>query len=78
MLLGHHAQKNIVSLTQPQRELFLQKTDLPLTAEQVQYCTGTGYVMVHYERHCLGVGLYFEARDGRPPMLRSLFPQYLR
>lgn len=77
MVFGKYARKNRIELTREQLDAFLQKNDVALDSEQVALCTDTGYVVCFYEGHSIGLGLYFEPRDDRGPVLRSLFPRYL-
>lgn len=78
MLFGKHATQNVVVLSETQRDQYLQNQDFTLTEQQTAGCTDTGYVIVQYAGHTLGAGLYFEPREERGPMLRSLFPKYLK
>lgn len=77
MLFGKHATKNNISVTREQRDQYLQKNDFTLTEEQIKQCSDTGYVILQYKNHPIGVGLYFQANPNRPPILRSLFPKHL-
>ena len=78
MLLGQYVRKNKITLTQAQRTDYFQGKDVALNASQVTNCTGTGYVVLACQDVYLGLGLYFEENSERDPMLRSLFPKYLR
>ena len=78
MLLGQYVGKNKITLTQEQRTAYFQGDDVTLNASQVKNCTGTGYVVLTCQDVYLGLGLYFEENSKRDPMLRSLFPKYLR
>lgn len=78
MLFGKQATKNKVELTKFQRDQYFQKEDFELEPTQIKQCSNTGYVICFYAGYPVGVGLYFEAREERPPILRSLFPKYLR
>lgn len=78
MLFGAHAHKNTIALTFEQFQAYLAQEDAALTPCQILNCTGTGYVLVFYASVCVGMGLLFEARNDRPDMLRSLYPNYLQ
>jgi len=77
MLFGKYATQNRISITREQRDQYLRKSDFALTEAQTKHCTDTGYVILHYKNHSIGVGLYFKTKADRPAMLRSLFPKYL-
>lgn len=78
MLFGLHASRHLVTLTESQRDAYLSQQDVELTPEQTLGCTETGYIVCRYEGYTLGLGLYFAPKEERPPILRSLFPKYLR
>lgn len=72
MLFGLRASTHIVDITDQQRQQYLNKQDLELTADQVQGYS-TGYVLVRYKQFILGLGLYFEPNEQHEHVLRSLF-----
>jgi len=70
---GHAATRNIIDAEAAQAEAFLTRRDFWARPEQLDRCTGKGYVLVRYREHTLGVGFLFpEAEGGR---VESLVPK---
>ncbi|CAM3338678.1 hypothetical protein [Rhodothermus bifroesti] len=70
---GHAATRNIIEAEVAQAEAFLTRRDFWARPEQLDRCTGRGYVLVRYRGQTLGVGFLFpEAEGGR---VESLVPK---
>lgn len=72
-LLGRHARRNVVGVTQAQADLYLARNNFEATPEQRERMEGTGYVIVMLEDIALGVGI-FHADENR---VSSMFPRGL-
>ena len=44
-------------------------------ADQAKHCTDLGYVMLFYDRHPLGIGLYAPFDDDAGGRVNSMFPK---
>ena len=77
MLFGKLATKNTIILTEKQLQAFYTQQSCSLDPAQTKLCESIGYVLVMYQGHCLGVGIYYPANESRPAGLQSLFPAYL-
>lgn len=71
MLLGSEAKQNFIELDEKQRDAYLDRQEVTVSAGQARACTGPGYVLVRYQGFTLGVGVY------RPDsgLLESMFPK---
>ena len=58
MVYGRYASQNIIDIEPDQASAYLTRQDIDLTTAQRQQCTGTGYVLVRYRGHVIGVGVY--------------------
>ena len=76
--LGQAAAAHIVVLEREQMHAFCRREDVFVTTEQLINCSGTGYVIVKYNKFFLGVGVLFWRDKGDLMPLRSLFPAYLQ
>ncbi len=74
LAFGRAATRNTVPLRREQLVPYLRRETLVLTPDQVEMCTGPGFVIVTYEGIPVGTGLY---RHGPPHRhaLESLFPK---
>jgi len=77
MLLAPHVQRNTVELDELQFAKYITKDDIILDVSQIEHCTETGYVIIFYQSVPVGVGLFFSPNADRPPIIRSLYPNYL-
>lgn len=75
MILGQHAKRNVVRLSETQFQHYLKREECVLSTEQVQGCSETGFVIVMFAGHIAGLGLYLSAHHDKPPRLQSLFPK---
>ncbi|MCP5095863.1 MAG: RNA methyltransferase [Chloroflexi bacterium] len=72
-IFGAHATRNRVELTEDQVIDFIARRELPVQADQIQDCTGNGYVMLRYQGAWVGQGaLYMDGVNGR---IESMFPK---
>lgn len=78
MLFGKYANKNYIHLTNQQVDAYLTKQEIELSAEQINHCTDTGFVIVNGHGSSLGLGLFLTAHENKGPRLQSLFPTYLQ
>ncbi len=74
LAFGHWATRNVVELDEGQLEGYLARDALELRVEQVDRCTGPGFVIVTFRGIPLGTGLY-RHRPVRRHVLESLFPK---
>jgi len=70
-VLGPHATRNVVDLTDDQVEPYLARETFAARAGQAEACAGTGYVLVRHRGHVLGLALH---REGSAH-LESAFPK---
>lgn len=73
ILLGQAATRNVVDLTPPQMQAYLNRQTAELSAGQVQRCGGKGYVIARYRGYSLGVGVFHPGESGGA--LESMFPK---
>lgn len=70
-LLGNQATQNFILLTSTQVQAFFARQDFPLSDDQTTHCTGTGYVLLLYQQHPVGVGIYY----AHTKQIESTFPK---
>ena len=58
MLYGHHARRNIISVSQTQLNEYLSRQTITLDRPQASWCTGYGHVLIRYENRVFGIGFY--------------------
>jgi 16S rRNA C967 or C1407 C5-methylase (RsmB/RsmF family) len=58
MAYGRFATQNLIDIQPEQAAAFLARQDITLSAAQQQQCSGTGYVLIRYHTHIIGVGVY--------------------
>lgn len=71
MHFGSAATRNVVDATPAQAEAYLTQQNFEASANQLQRCTGRGYVLVRHRGWTLGVG-FLQARG--KGVVRSMFP----
>ena len=75
MLFGRKATRNTIDLDEEQIRAYIQRQDINLRADQVQSCTGIGYVLVRHEGVEFGVALYLPDEQGKGDRAKSMFPK---
>jgi NOL1/NOP2/fmu family ribosome biogenesis protein len=75
VVIGQYAQQNVVTLSDEQFTSYLKREECVLSQEQISDCTDTGFVIVKFDGHVAGLGLYLSAQQDKPPRLQSLFPK---
>jgi len=73
MTFGDHALRNYIVVDRAQMNAFYERNDFEVTVEQARYCTGTGFVLLRFEKNTLGIGLFHRETDGG--IVRSMFPK---
>ena len=58
MLYGHHAHRNIISVSLTQLNEYLSRQTITLDRTQASRCTGNGHVLIRYENRVFGIGFY--------------------
>jgi 16S rRNA (cytosine1407-C5)-methyltransferase len=72
-IFGAYATRNRIELTEDQVIDFIARRELSVLADQIQDCTGNGYVMLRYQDAWVGQGaLYMDGVNGR---VDSMFPK---
>jgi NOL1/NOP2/fmu family ribosome biogenesis protein/23S rRNA U2552 (ribose-2'-O)-methylase RlmE/FtsJ len=71
LLLGPLATRNLIDLDQDQAQRYFRRETFPVSTSQLERCTGTGYVLLRYASHHVGVGLL---RQGAQTV-ESMFPK---
>ncbi len=74
---GRHARQNAIDLDQPLATAYLRRQPLALEANDIDHCTGRGFVIVRHRHHALGLG-FLESTSSDDPgfgRLRSLYPK---
>lgn len=74
LAFGHLATQNVIPLRRDQLERYLAREDITLHPEQVEACTGPGFVIVTHAGVVVGTGLYRPA-PAHKHVLESLFPR---
>ncbi len=77
MTWGARARQNVVDTDVEQCTAFLRRQTITLTSDQIQACTGRGFVVIGHEGYGLGVG-FLESTcqdDDNFARVRSMYPR---
>ena len=76
MTWARHARSNVVDTTRSQCIAFLQRSPVVLDDQQLQRCSGRGFVLIRHDGHGLGVGFLESTRnDDARGRIRSMYPR---
>ncbi len=77
MTWGHQASTNAVDTDRDQCLQFLRRSRIQLRQDQLQHCTGRGFVIIRHLGHGLGVGFLESTRraDDNFAYVRSMYPK---
>ena len=78
MQIGKYAKRNIIDITKIQLKAFYNREEIQLDGAQLALCTTTGFCLVRYQNHVVGMGLYLSALEEKPARLQSLSPKYFK
>lgn len=76
MTWAKFASRNVVDTTRRQCAQFVDRTDFRLQPQQLQVCTGRGFVLIRHRGHGLGIGFLESTRraDDNFASVRSMYP----
>ena len=74
MQFGPAATRNVVPANREQADAYLTREPFNPSPDQLDTCTGRGYVLIRYQSWILGVG-FFDPDDGEHGTVRSMFPK---
>jgi NOL1/NOP2/fmu family ribosome biogenesis protein len=75
MVFGGEATRNKIDLDAEQIQAFVGRQDVHVRGDQVQSCTGIGYVLVCHQGVGFGVAFYVPDEGGEGVRVQSLFPK---
>jgi NOL1/NOP2/fmu family ribosome biogenesis protein len=75
MVFGGEATRNRIDLDAEQIQGYVKRQDVHVRGDQVQSCTGIGYVLVRHQGVDFGVAFYVPDERGEGAHVQSLFPK---